>query len=605
MPQPLPTLTDEEIAKAGELGLGDYQFDPQEIAGLNQEPVGPSFINSGAGKKTVEEIKQAIGQRDLSTLPKEEIEKAFRAGGFNGASPEQTKTNIPKEGAVVSEESARAMLGTDFTGAIKNADGTFTLSPEALLRSGKATAEKTPDQIAQENIQKQYEQGLKEMSSILDPLKRQLEANKIDQIDSIKRQYVQLREAQEEANERRVRLEETIGVRFGGARYAPEHTADLVQEQIDIGLQKIQDLNSEEQQAISKIQGAFDEKSYTIALKEYEGLKELRKARTDEIDKLQKATAEALKEKKKDIAETEKAFYERVTKPINDVLISAGEQGAPTEVLMAIQKCGNIMCAVSSAGEYATKIGSGIVGEYNFYKKEATSLGQKPLTFDEYQTRDANRKIAMNKTISGLPSNISTQVDKLSASFDSSPIVKQFNEVQNKTATIYSIVDSGVPGGPSDLALVFEFMKSLDPTSVVREAEYDTASKASNPFKRIAAKMGGYISDGQILPQEVRDEFKRLSDVKLGIITKQYENLRNETGRQIEIKTKEFENTPGVDYLKNYAQAITLGDEIIQDESDAEVKVRQIYTAHQDEIDKLITAKPDITYSEILQVLGQ
>jgi len=193
------------------------------------------------------------------------------------------------------------------------------------------------------------------------------------------------------------------------------------------------------------------------------------------------------------------------------------------------------------------------VQEYEYAKQQGYTG-----SFSQYQNEDANRKAVIAKAgQSGLPNTTITQIDKLSSAFDSSPIVKQYNETQNKYQTISQIVDSGVIGGPDDLALVFEFMKSLDPTSVVRESEYDTASKSGNPFKALAAKMGGYVSKGQILPQDVRDDFKRLSGTKLKVVSSQYKNLKNETARKINNKTGMGD---GSGYLTSYEQAFTAPD---------------------------------------------
>jgi len=63
---------------------------------------------------------------------------------------------------------------------------------------------------------------------------------------------------------------------------------------------------------------------------------------------------------------------------------------------------------------------------------------------------------------SGVSNTVIRQIDTLSKGFDSSPIVKQFNEVLNKSQSISAIVDGGI-SGPGDLALVFEFMKSFRP----------------------------------------------------------------------------------------------------------------------------------------------
>ena len=231
---------------------------------------------------------------------------------------------------------------------------------------------------------------------------------------------------------------------------------------------------------------------------------------------------------------------------IRNVAIKAAGNNADVSTLKRISEAKTQIEALQIAAEKGLLIDTpASAEEYNF----AVSHGYEG-TYSQYQNEDANRKaLVARAAVNGLPYQVTTQVDKLANSFDTSPIVKQYNEVANKTATISAIVGSGINGGVDDLALVFEFMKSLDPTSVVRESEYDTASKAGNPFKRIAAKMGGYISRGQILPQEVRDDFARLSNVKLNVVTDQYENLRNETARKINIKTGASD---GVEYLTNY-----------------------------------------------------
>ncbi len=115
--------------------------------------------------------------------------------------------------------------------------------------------------------------------------------------------------------------------------------------------------------------------------------------------------------------------------------------------------------------------------------------------------------------------------------FLAQPLVKTFVENQTKAGSIEAIVNSGI-GGPEDLALVFEFMKSLDPTSVVRESEYDVAAKSGNPFKQVAMRMGGYVSKGQFLPEDVKQSFVKLSQLKLNEQRKIYDQLRNDTRKR-------------------------------------------------------------------------
>mgnify|MGYP001586347846 CR=1 FL=1 len=262
------------------------------------------------------------------------------------------------------------------------------------------------------------------------------------------------------------------------------------------------------------------------------------------IEQTNRANKQLAEQKKID---AEIAKKKEDDKTIFDTAKNASAKGAKPSDVSYIANSKTPIEALQKAAEKGYTIDTpASAQEFNF----AVENGYKG-TFTDYQNEDANRKAIINRaSINGLPYQVTTQIDKLSSSFDSTPIVKQYNETQNKYFTIQQIVDNGLAGGAEDLALVFEFMKSLDPTSVVRESEYDTASKAGNPFKRVAAKMGGYFDKGAILPQEVREDFKRLSKVKLDVVTAQYDNLRAETARQINKKTG---MTDGIDYLKDYS----------------------------------------------------
>ncbi|MFA5125354.1 MAG: hypothetical protein WC473_06080 [Patescibacteria group bacterium] len=112
--------------------------------------------------------------------------------------------------------------------------------------------------------------------------------------------------------------------------------------------------------------------------------------------------------------------------------------------------------------------------------------------------------------------------------FLSQPVVKDFIAVQNKSASVSQIIDAGV-GGPGDLAIVYEFMKGLDPSSVVRESEYASAAKSGNIFQGWAAKYNGYLKEkGGILPDAVKNSFKDILQTKLGVYQKQYNQLRDQ-----------------------------------------------------------------------------
>lgn len=145
--------------------------------------------------------------------------------------------------------------------------------------------------------------------------------------------------------------------------------------------------------------------------------------------------------------------------------------------------------------------------------------------------RKAEADIA-NALSSGSGSGNSNQMTDneraLSGQFRSEQIVKDYNTILSKKLSVDAIIDAGV-GGPGDLALVYEFMKGLDPTSVVRETEYATAAKSGNIFLGSLARFNGYFKEeGGFMPDNVKESFRSIVDSKLAVQTRLYDNLANE-----------------------------------------------------------------------------
>lgn len=136
--------------------------------------------------------------------------------------------------------------------------------------------------------------------------------------------------------------------------------------------------------------------------------------------------------------------------------------------------------------------------------------------------------------VSAQPGNDNMMTDNeraLFAQFRGEPIVKDYNTILQKKLSVEGILQSGV-GGPQDLAIVFEFMKALDPTSVVREQEYENAAKSGNIFMGALAKYNGYLKEsGGFLPESVRKEFLNIVNSKFQVQTKLYENTAKEYRR--------------------------------------------------------------------------
>jgi hypothetical protein len=128
-------------------------------------------------------------------------------------------------------------------------------------------------------------------------------------------------------------------------------------------------------------------------------------------------------------------------------------------------------------------------------------------------------------TDTGINNQITDNERALMAQFRGEQIVKDYNQILSQKGAIDNYIQNGV-GGPADLALVFSFMKGLDPTSVVRESEYANAAKSGNLFQGVWAKFNGYFKEkGGILPANVRTEFQNLVNQKLASQQNLYDNV--------------------------------------------------------------------------------
>lgn len=107
------------------------------------------------------------------------------------------------------------------------------------------------------------------------------------------------------------------------------------------------------------------------------------------------------------------------------------------------------------------------------------------------------------------------EVDKFRKEFSGLPAVKAFSEQAQAFGRIVASAKDPSPAG--DLAMIFNFMKVLDPGSVVRESEFATAAQASAWLQR-SEEMGvevprpiasaiRAISTGQRLSPEQRADF--------------------------------------------------------------------------------------------------
>jgi hypothetical protein len=91
-------------------------------------------------------------------------------------------------------------------------------------------------------------------------------------------------------------------------------------------------------------------------------------------------------------------------------------------------------------------------------------------------------------------------------------------------ATAKEKIDSASPSGAGDMALIYGFMKLMDPGSTVREGEYATASQTGSLPQTLVAQYNRVIK-GERLAPEVRDAFKAEAASTFAAQRKRYERL--------------------------------------------------------------------------------
>lgn len=198
------------------------------------------------------------------------------------------------------------------------------------------------------------------------------------------------------------------------------------------------------------------------------------------------------------------------------VMLQAAENGADNRTLSKIQSAKTPEEAISFAGDTLAAAGETQVVE---------AAGRKFLI--NSKTGETIKDLGAVPVGGGGSSNVSIDNERsLLGQFLGSQIVKDYNVIVSQKLAADRIISNGV-GGPADLALVFSFMKSLDPNSVVRETEYDNAAKSGNIFAGAFARFNGYLKpEGGFLPENVRGEFQNLLNQKLASQQQQYDNFK-------------------------------------------------------------------------------
>ena len=161
---------------------------------------------------------------------------------------------------------------------------------------------------------------------------------------------------------------------------------------------------------------------------------------------------------------------------------------------------------------------TGIIGEYQFYVEQEKAMGRSPMSFNEYQTLDANRK-AKAAAAGLLPAQLQTALDRVSDDYRQDPIVKQYTTALPGYQFMTSI-KSNTTNPADDIGMIYAFAKIMDPESVVREGEYATVQRYAQSWgESFGFDAMRIFSNTKFLTSEALNNMKATAGAKMKALT--------------------------------------------------------------------------------------
>lgn len=374
------------------------------------------------------------------------------------------------------------------------------------------------------------------------------------QIKGLEQEFRLLMDEQRLINKGATGTASVRGYQTGAAEYDPQFTARTIGAIASAGVQKIATLNTKMASAVAELEQSFKDNKISAVKDAYSIYKEAAKERQDTL----RSTID-------DIQAEMKAARDALAKSqeeVNKIIANAAKGGAPVEVIAMMSEAGSVPAAIAIAGDYLQE-GSGVVGEYIFYKRQAENAGQVPMDFNSYADMDANRKRSIvNVNAGGLSSTESSTYNRFTDKYQADPIIMAAEK--GRTAkTIAQQVLADPENAGNQLKSLYVLVKNLDPDSAVREGEVTLAQMTqsySQQFNNALTR----ISKGQVISP---DTATLLANSTLELADAWEKSAVRRTNRYISQANNSSPNvgTAFGNYLAEYEE-LNMADEAIQND---------------------------------------
>jgi hypothetical protein len=218
--------------------------------------------------------------------------------------------------------------------------------------------------------------------------------------------------------------------------------------------------------------------------------------------------------------------------------IEAVDEGTNEKMFITFPQAG-IKPPEFKQANYAGKDGKERIGSYDPSTGKVIQNPDDPLAYR------APEKPAKDITVA--------ERNTLQNQFDRDPQVRLNKAVFQSLNDARELIKD--PSPASDLSLVYSYMKALDPNSVVRETEAETAQALGGLMQRAQAKLSDIAGEGRLTPEQRQDMLRQIEKKAMSATQSQKQVEAQFSGlagrRGVESQDLRFSNLPSLEVAGN------------------------------------------------------
>lgn len=219
-------------------------------------------------------------------------------------------------------------------------------------------------------------------------------------------------------------------------------------------------------------------------------------------------------------------FAENINNIINNAVrtsqlaTESGLQVTPPETIESLR---NQLLATASQTQVAQNVGAAEGTKRVSQAGAVTSAIDPNATAPSQEALLASKAIVPDTTGQQDAQNQFANADKLRADYNT--LTKDFRTINDSFGRIK--VSAKNPTAAGDLSMIFNYMKMLDPGSVVRESEFQNAAASGSYGAQIQGMVQKALT-GKRLADEIRDDFLSRAKLLYASQERNYEQLRSQ-----------------------------------------------------------------------------